>query len=794
MNERRAVALVAIVYCAIAVGLLSPLLFGGKTTFLADITYNNEPAAKFVSEFWQHHGKFPLWNPWILNGVPQIAVTWPMVYFPTSIGIGQPYGVGTGLFMLLHLLLAGVGGFLWQYSSHRFQPPNFMAAAFFGLSFMLCGYMFGCPINLLLMASAAWIPITLYMLDLICAAPKWWQCGILALTLGMQYSAGRPEIAVTSSVLYVVYFICNMGALRLRALAMVAVAFILAAGFAAFGYIPLLELAMNSPPALKFSLLKSSYWSAGFADWLTLLMTQPFGSINMLSDTDYVTYAGSLPYITSLFVGTPVLTLSTLALARNWKHSVPAISLILLAVLFALGQFGPFGGAIDNQNIVRYPIKLALFAIFGLLVMAANGWRYVFDGSVSRKVIARVLIFWLMIIAGAAVVNGNLHSLTEPEHVLAKGIILAALGGVVASLLMILKNRSTEIILLVLVGFSFAVNDKALLHPVAPNSYFDKGSTIANVIKQHCQLEPQNYRVLSLIDNTLPVPKTLDKVPENMIEEEFSSYCREILRPNTTIDAHLQSSNGISVIPTWNSLFIDVGLLPRSSLSKVKHPLGNSDLPLYRYCQATSTAYVQTAKSMQTADGTMAPLPLLDKQYFELLKEDDDLNYRLYTIIHIRPRVSIIRNLKFVQTREEALKYVNRSDTNNFDPLQEVLLVGTKPSLGAGTPPKISSNYAEVELDQNEFMKASANVTVPSALVLTDGYYPGWEAYDNGKQTPILIADGVMRAILLEPGEHKIVFRYRPLSWFYGLLLFFASLTTAGFMILSRFVKTNPSW
>ncbi|CAN5557381.1 hypothetical protein BH10CYA1_BH10CYA1_25690 [soil metagenome] len=794
MNQRRAIALVVIFYCAVSIGLLSPLLFFGKTPFLADITYNNEPAATFINEFWQHNNKFPLWNPWVLNGVPQIAVTWPMVYFPAAIGLGLPFGLGTGLFILMHLLLAGIGGFLWQLKSYRFEPANFMAAAFFGFGYMLCGYMFGCPINLLLMASAAWIPVTLLMFDLICSSPKWWQCGLLALMMGMQFSAGRPEISVCSCILYLAYFISDLGSLRPRAPFMVAAAFVIAVGFASFGYIPLVELVLNSPSSLQFSVLKSSFWSAGLVDWLTLLITQPFGQINMLSPVELVTYPGSLPYVTSLFVGAPVLTLAALSLPKNWRHSLPWLALVAVSVVVALGQFGPAGELIDKQNVLRYPIKLALFALLGLLVMAANGWRSVFSGVATRSNILSLVVFWSMILIALQAVNLNVQTLTASHHVLMKGLMLSALGGFVTALILLLKNRFTEIVLLAVITVSFVLNDKTLLTPLASGQFYAQESSVAKLIKSHCQLGAQNFRILSLVDNSLVAPKMLVSTANTDLDEKFSGYCRQILRPNTSIDAHIQSSNGISIIPTWNSLFIDTGLLPRSSLTSVQHPLGKSDVPLYRYCQATSTAYVETLGETQAEDGNWTPVPLLDKRYFEILKEDQALNIRLYTIVHIRPRVSVIQNLKFLPTRDAALKFINRSDTNEYDPTREVIVVGAPPEPTSTALAKILSNYAEVEVDQNEYIKINANAGVPSALVLTDGFYPGWEAFDNGKQTTIYLADGVMRAVLLEPGEHRIVFRYRPVSWFMGLMLFFTSLTTTGFMILSRFVKTNPSW
>lgn len=793
MNQRRAIALVVIFYCAIAIGLLSPLLFSGKTPFLADITYNNEPAATFINEFWQRNNKFPLWNPWVLNGVPQIAVTWPMLYFPAAIGLGLPFGLGSGLFMLFHLLLAGIGGFLWQLKSYRFEPSNFMAAVFFGMGFMLCGYMFGCPINPLLMASVAWIPFTLLLLDLICSSPKWWHCGVLSLLLGLQFSAGRPEISVAASIMYFVYFLSDLGSLRPRAPLMVLAAFAIGAGYAAFGYVPLAELVMNSPAALQFSVFKSSFWSAGMADWLTLLITQPFGHLDMNSTGDIVTYPGALPYVTSLFLGAPVLTLSVLSLPRNWRQNLPWLILVAVSVLVALGQFGPVGELIDKQNILRYPIKLAVFALLGLLVMATNGWRAIFVGQCTRSNVFSVTVFWLMILVATALVNANVQLLTESQHTLVHGFMLAAVGGVITTLLLLLRNRSTEVILLAIITATFVLNDRVALAPLASRQYFEQKSSIADLITSHCQLGSQNFRLLSLIDNSLAIPRTLANSSDNT-EEKFSAYCRQILRPNTAIDAHIQTANGISVVPTWNSLFIDTGLLPRSNLTKVEHPLGKSDLPLYRYCQATSTAYVETMRETQNEDGTWSPVPLLDNRFFEILKEDPSLNIRLYSIVHIRPRVSIIRDLKFLPTRDAALKYINRSDSNEYDPTREVLLVGTAPEATEIAPAKNLSSYAEVEVDQNEYIKINANTATSAALVLTDGFYPGWEAFDNGKPTNIFLADGVLRAVMLTPGEHRIVFRYRPISWFVGLILFFVAVTTAAFMLLSRFVKTNPSW
>ncbi len=57
----------------------------------------------------------------------------------------------------------------------------------------------------------------------------------------------------------------------------------------------------------------------------------------------------------------------------------------------------------------------------------------------------------------------------------------------------------------------------------------------------------------------------------------------------------------------------------------------------------------------------------------------------------------------------------------------------------------------------------------PGILVLGDTWYPGWTAYDNGKETKIYRANYVLRGVYLGSGEHTVEFVYDPLSFKAGL-------------------------
>jgi uncharacterized membrane protein YfhO len=47
-------------------------------------------------------------------------------------------------------------------------------------------------------------------------------------------------------------------------------------------------------------------------------------------------------------------------------------------------------------------------------------------------------------------------------------------------------------------------------------------------------------------------------------------------------------------------------------------------------------------------------------------------------------------------------------------------------------------------------------------LVVSETFYPGWEAYVDGKPQPIYEVFGALRGVVLESGSHRVEMRYRP--------------------------------
>lgn len=59
----------------------------------------------------------------------------------------------------------------------------------------------------------------------------------------------------------------------------------------------------------------------------------------------------------------------------------------------------------------------------------------------------------------------------------------------------------------------------------------------------------------------------------------------------------------------------------------------------------------------------------------------------------------------------------------------------------------------------------------PSFLILTDMYYPGWEATVDGVVTPVYCANYAFRGVLMPPGKHFVQFDFRPGSFCVGVAL-----------------------
>jgi Bacterial membrane protein YfhO len=124
------------------------------------------------------------------------------------------------------------------------------------------------------------------------------------------------------------------------------------------------------------------------------------------------------------------------------------------------------------------------------------------------------------------------------------------------------------------------------------------------------------------------------------------------------------------------------------------------------------------------------------------------------------PRVWLVGEAEAV-TSEEGLRRIRGESPVAFDPRQTALLEvrpDKLPQLPGGRLAPDSS--AQVVGYQPNRIVIDTNAPSASVLVTSEIFYPGWEARVDGQRTPILIANYLLRGVVLPPGKHRVAMDY----------------------------------
>jgi hypothetical protein len=84
-------------------------------------------------------------------------------------------------------------------------------------------------------------------------------------------------------------------------------------------------------------------------------------------------------------------------------------------------------------------------------------------------------------------------------------------------------------------------------------------------------------------------------------------------------------------------------------------------------------------------------------------------------------------------------------------------------------PPSAAEPAPEIERYEPARIDIKVHAAAPALLVLSDLFYPGWQATVDGRPAEILRANYLMRAVPVPEGAHAVRFLYRPASFKAGL-------------------------
>ena len=144
--------------------------------------------------------------------------------------------------------------------------------------------------------------------------------------------------------------------------------------------------------------------------------------------------------------------------------------------------------------------------------------------------------------------------------------------------------------------------------------------------------------------------------------------------------------------------------------------------------------------------------------------------WRVYENPSYCPRAWVVHRFSVNSSVEEIQRRIEEA---GFDPLGMAFVDEASPLQQSGEVTEDSN--ATVESYQNDAMQLRVTTQSPGLLVLSEMYYPGWEATVNGKSARIYKADGILRGIAVPGGESRVEMRYRPLSVRLGAALSIAA-------------------
>jgi hypothetical protein len=178
---------------------------------------------------------------------------------------------------------------------------------------------------------------------------------------------------------------------------------------------------------------------------------------------------------------------------------------------------------------------------------------------------------------------------------------------------------------------------------------------------------------------------------------------------------------------------------------------------------------------------------------FELVSDQDGV--RIYQNTMARPRVQFAARYRKAANLQEC-KQIMTSHDWQAQPMP-IIETDRQPATGPNAP----SEHAEVHIVTEKTTEVDITVQTDTAgyVLLADTYYPGWRVDVDGLPATICRANGAQRAAFVEPGEHRVQFRYAPASIRLGATISISTLVAValGLVRLGRrggtHAATSPS-
>ncbi|HXV98284.1 MAG TPA: YfhO family protein [Anaerolineae bacterium] len=738
-------------------------------------------------------GEWPLWNPLLGNGAPLLANLQTALFYPFNLlYLFLPVEHGLTFSIVLHLALAG----LFMYFYTRYLGLQSFPATLSALTYMFSGYLVGRSQFVSMVNAAAWFPLLLLISDKLATRRAALDILWLGLVLAVQLLAGHAQLWFYGLWLigpYVVFRSWQSAGRREneergRQMANISLPFfafsllrffaaiVLAILLAMLQLLPTAEFATQSArgSGAEYTFaLTYSFWP-----WrlLTLLAPNFFGHPAQGNYWGYANYwedhayLGILPFLLALVAiwnygvrrawGERVTPAEESGTTRTWQVVPFFAALVPISLILALGWNTPIYlwvfDFVPGFGFFQAPARLLIWYTLAVAVLAGVGAQSFKLTPSSRRGWQRLLVT-----AGGLTIAGLVGSfiLTGRSRTFLEATFTLGLWLMVSASLLLLRPRkrstptSTSRLALskeaiwqgsVLLFVTFDLLWVAFpLNPTLPAAIFRQPIASADFLNR--QADNYRYYVAEKFDYALKFNQYFSFAAFGPADLDYWQGLKETLIPNLGVYAGLASANNYDplTVGRWQKL---IDLVEGASATQQARLLALMNVGYFIGDSAQnigSALYTDEAMAIQNVPEA------LPRAYFA-------------------PQV--------YHARDEA-EAVTRLVSPDFDSRLEVIIMGDEVAIKAlrqaqdEARSKAEEKVGTVTVVEEGPNRVLLRVEAPSPgfVVLTDTFYPGWQATVDAQPAQIWPANLAFRAVAVEAGTHEITFNYRPRSFIIGL-------------------------
>jgi hypothetical protein len=151
------------------------------------------------------------------------------------------------------------------------------------------------------------------------------------------------------------------------------------------------------------------------------------------------------------------------------------------------------------------------------------------------------------------------------------------------------------------------------------------------------------------------------------------------------------------------------------------------------------------------------------------------------------PRVYAVRK---VVLEPDVASAIERATKRRFHPADMAIVVDAEMDRsrfaglqGQRHGPESGRDSARIVRYESETVEIKAECAERCLLVATDLFYPGWRVAVDGEEDEIHRVNGLFRGVLLDPGSHRVVYRFQPSTFRVGIILCAATLASAAAIV-----------